>query len=115
MKLLATQFQEQDPLQPMDDTAFIAQTAQFTALQQATTLTSQVSQMAAADYIGKTLSVDNPLTGQIVTGQVTSVDTTGTTPQVFINGAEYPTSDITAIAPTTATPAATGSSTTTSH
>jgi len=112
MKLLATQFQEQDPLQPMDDTAFIAQTAQFTALQQATTLTSQVSQMAASSYIGKTVSVDNPLTGSIVTGQVTSVDTTGTTPQVFINGAEYPTSDITAIAPPAAATAATGSSTT---
>jgi flagellar basal-body rod modification protein FlgD len=103
MKLLATQFQEQDPLQPMDDTAFIAQTAQFTALQQTTTLTSQVSQMAANAYIGRTVSVNNPTTGQIVTGQVTSVDTTGTTPQLFIGGVEYPLSNITAIAPLAST------------
>ena len=111
MKLLATQFQEQDPLKPMDDTAFIAQTAQFTALQQATTLTSQVSQMAANDYIGRTVSVNNPSNGQITTGQVTSVDTSGATPQIVINGAEYQLANITAIAP----PTAPSSSTTTSH
>jgi flagellar basal-body rod modification protein FlgD len=115
MKLLATQFQEQDPLKPMDDTAFIAQTAQFTALQQATTLTSQVAQMAANSYIGRTVSVNNPTNGQIITGQVTSVDTTGATPQILIGGAEYPLSQITAIAPLASAPAATGSSTTTSH
>src|SRR5580693_3479557 len=69
MKLLATQFQEQDPLKPMDDTAFIAQTAQFTALQQATTLTQQVTQMAANDYIGRAVAVNNAQ-GQTTYGTV---------------------------------------------
>jgi len=103
MTLLATQFQEQDPLKPMDDTAFIAQTAQFTALQQATTMTSQMSQLAANDYIGRTVSVNNPTTGQIVTGPVTGVDTTQTTPQLIIGGAEYPMTNMTGIAPPPAT------------
>jgi flagellar basal-body rod modification protein FlgD len=103
MTLLATQFQEQDPLKPMDDTAFIAQTAQFTALQQATTMTSQVTQLAANDYIGRTVSVNNTTTGQIVTGTVTSVDTTQATPQLIIGGAEYSMANITAIAPTSGT------------
>jgi len=102
MTLLATQFQEQDPLKPMDDTAFIAQTAQFTALQQATTMTSQMSQLAANDYIGRTVSVNNPTTGQIVTGPVTGVDTTQTTPQLIIGGAEYPMTNMTGIAPPSA-------------
>ena len=33
LKLLATQFKTQDPMKPMEDTAFIAQMAQFTALE----------------------------------------------------------------------------------
>ncbi len=104
MTLLATQFEEQDPLKPMDDTAFIAQTAQFTALQQATTMTSQVTQLAANDYIGRTVSFNNPATGTIVTGTVTGVDTSQSSgPQLIINNnAEYPMTSIVAITPTAA-------------
>jgi flagellar basal-body rod modification protein FlgD len=102
MKLLATQFEEQDPLQPMDDTAFIAQTAQFTALQQSTTLTQNMSQMAAASYVGRTVSI-NSSTGQTVTGTVSGVDTSGTTPNLIINGAEYPMANLLSINPPAAT------------
>jgi flagellar basal-body rod modification protein FlgD len=107
MKLLATQFEEQDPLQPMDDTAFIAQTAQFTALQQTTTLTQNMTQMAANSYIGRQVSV-NSSTGQTVTGTVTGVDTSGNTPNLLINGAEYPINSLLSINPPTltSTPAA---------
>jgi flagellar basal-body rod modification protein FlgD len=107
MTLLATQFEEQDPLQPMDDTAFIAQTAQFTALQQTTTLTQNMSQMAAASYIGQQVQI-NSSTGQTVTGTVTGVDTSGVTPNLIIGGAEYPMANMLAIQP----PSASGSSTT---
>lgn len=109
MQLLATQFQEQDPLKPMDDTAFIAQTAQFTALQQATTLTSQVTQMAANDYIGRSVAVNNAQ-GQTTYGTVAGVDTSGATPNLIINGAEYPLSALLGIA--TVPASATGSSAT---
>ena len=34
LKLLVTQLQSQDPLNPMDDKEFIAQMAQFTSLEQ---------------------------------------------------------------------------------
>jgi flagellar basal-body rod modification protein FlgD len=102
MKLLATQFQEQDPLKPMDDTAFIAQTAQFTALQQATTLTQQVSQMAANTYIGRQVSVNNG-NGQLVTGTVSAIDTSGSAPSLIINGIEYPISNLVGIQPSTTT------------
>jgi flagellar basal-body rod modification protein FlgD len=94
----------------MDDTAFIAQTAQFTALQQTTTLTSNMSQMAANTYIGRQVSV-NSTTGQTMSGTVTGVDTSGTTPQVIVNGAEYPITNILSI--TTPASAAAASAATT--
>ncbi len=95
MKLLATQFQQQDPLKPMDDTAFIAQTAQFTGLQQTNTLVQQMTQLNAAmtrvsanGYVGSQVTVDAG-NGQTIVGQVTAVDTSGATPQVIINGKSY--------------------------
>ncbi len=122
MTLLAKQFEEQDPLQPMDDTAFIAQTAQFTALQQTSTLTQSMTQMAAANYIGSQVQVNNT-SGQTITGVVTGVDTTGTTPNLIVGGAEYPLTNLLSItspqvaaatAPAATTPATTPSTTTTS-
>jgi flagellar basal-body rod modification protein FlgD len=95
MKLLATQFAMQDPMKPMDDTAFIAQTAQFTGLQQTSTLVQQMTQLSAQQnlanansFLGRQVTVD---TGNGVTdvGQVTAVDASGKTPQVIINGKAY--------------------------
>jgi flagellar basal-body rod modification protein FlgD len=105
MNLLATQFEEQDPMQPMDDTAFIAQTAQFTSLQQTNTLVQQMTQLSAAQnvaaansYLGRQVTVD---TGNGVTavGQVTAVDTSGSTPQIVINGNSYPTTNVLRVEP----------------
>jgi flagellar basal-body rod modification protein FlgD len=106
MTLLATQFEEQDPLQPMDDTAFIAQTAQFTSLQQATTLTQNMTQMAANSYIGRQVAI-NSTTGQTITGTVTGVDTSGNTPNLIVNGAEYPMANMLSIDPPTASSSST--------
>jgi flagellar basal-body rod modification protein FlgD len=100
MKLLATQFQQQDPMKPMDDTAFIAQTAQFTGLQQTSTLVQQMTQLNAAmtrasanSYVGTLVTVDAGQ-GQTVVGQVTAVDSSGDTPQVIINGQPYDVSQV---------------------
>ena len=61
MKLLAVQFQMQDPMKPMDDTAFIAQTAQFTSLEQATSMAQDIAalrteqqRVVANSYLGQT-------------------------------------------------------------
>ena len=64
LKLLTTQLQQQDPTQPMDNTAFVAQLAQFSSLEQMNNvndtltkmLTSQSTalQTTAADMVGKT-------------------------------------------------------------
>jgi len=64
LKLLTAQLQQQDPTQPMDSTAFVAQLAQFSSLEQMNNvndtltkmLTSQSTslQTTAASMVGKT-------------------------------------------------------------
>ncbi|MEG2005751.1 MAG: flagellar hook assembly protein FlgD, partial [Bilophila sp.] len=64
--LLVTQFKYQDPLNPMEDKEFIAQLAQFTALEQQmqtnaqmekmVTLQTQQQMIGAVSYIGKEVS-----------------------------------------------------------
>lgn len=105
LKLLAVQFQSQDPMKPMDDTAFIAQMAQFTSLSQTQTLTQQMTQMrtsqdlqTANSYIGRQLTVDAG-DGQTVTGNVTAVDASGATPQLIINGQPYALSSVLRLEP----------------
>ena len=117
LKLLSLQFQQQDPLQPMDDTSFLAQMAQFTSLQQMNTLTDQITlmrgdqqKMAAAAYLGRNVTVSDGNNGT-VSGEVTSVDTSGDTPQLTINGTAYPVSCLLSVnqpvtTPTTAVPPA---------
>lgn len=66
LQLLVTQFQYQDPLNPMEDKEFIAQLAQFSSLEQnmqmnenlesLLTLQQQQTVIGAANYIGKTVS-----------------------------------------------------------
>jgi len=89
LKLLSVQFQQQDPMQPMDDTAFIAQTAQFTSLQQMTQLNQQQQMMTGTGYLGRNVTVQTPA-GQQVTGLVTALDNSGTDPALVINGVSYP-------------------------
>ncbi len=98
LQLLTEQLENQDPLQPMDDTAFLSQMAQFTALQETNTLNGQVQNLTAGSYIGETVTV-NPGNSAEVTGQVTGVDTSGSTPQLVINGTEYPLSELQMINP----------------
>ena len=120
MKLLAVQFQQQDPLKPMDDTAFIAQTAQFTGLQQTSTLVQQMTQLsaqsnvaAANSYLGRQVTVDLGH-GQTAVGQVTAVDTSGETPQVVIGGVAYDATSVIRVetAPLSSNPPAASSATT---
>ncbi len=105
MKLLATQFQQQDPMKPMDDTAFIAQTAQFSSLQQTQTLVQQMTQLSSAQnlaaansYLGRQVTVDLGQ-GQVDVGNVTGVDSSGSAPQIIVNGQSYPLSAVLFVEP----------------
>src|ERR1700712_2318964 len=119
MKLLAVQFQSQDPRKPMDDTAFIAQMAQFTSLSQTQTMTSEMvklnssQQLAAANsFLGKQVIVDNGQ-GGTDTGTVSGFQVDPTAgPQIIIGSAAYSLSSVLYVQPapvSTTTPPATAS------
>mgnify|MGYP001277064785 CR=1 FL=1 len=73
LKLLVTQLRYQDPLNPMEDKEFIAQTAQFTALEQMQNLNSSTVFSQATSFIGKDVRAkdENDVT---FGGTVTSVN-----------------------------------------
>ena len=103
LQLLTTEMNNQDPLQPMDNTAAMAQLAQFSSLDQMNQLSQNFNLMradqskyTAASYIGKQVTVLDA-NQQAVTGQVTAVDTATDTPQLEINGNFYPLSSVTKV------------------
>jgi flagellar basal-body rod modification protein FlgD len=53
LQLLTTQLAHQDPLQPQADTEFIAQLAQFSSLEQLTTMRATLDVIAAALVLPK--------------------------------------------------------------
>lgn len=110
MKLLAVQFQQQDPMKPTDDTAFIAQMAQFSALQQSNTTATQMGLLradqqtaTASGMLGRTVTVSdkdgNPVTGQV--SAVTNSDTDGAS--LVIDGKPYALSTVQRVELTPAT------------
>ena len=103
LKLLVTQMTSQDPLNPQSDTAFAAQLAQFSALQQSQTMTTDMQGLRADTLIGQTVTVASTTNkGQSITGVVSGVGMNAGTPDVLINGQLYDLSQITSIAPTQA-------------
>jgi flagellar basal-body rod modification protein FlgD len=93
LKLLITQLTNQDPTQPMEDREFIAQMAQFSALEQMINMSEEIAQVAslvgrgqAYSLLGKTVSVVDG--DESVTGVVEEVSG-GDHPQILINGEYY--------------------------
>ena len=62
LKLLVTQLQHQDPLNPLDDQAFIAQLAQFSSLEKLTEMAASLERIEAA--VNST-QVTNPTGGEV--------------------------------------------------
>lgn len=95
-KLLTTQLASQDPMNPMEDTAFIAQMASFSQLEMTSSMTKSLDSFtdsqsftAAQGYIGKIVSLS---TGEI--GEVTSVERQDGQTIVFLDGDDYNGRDI---------------------
>ncbi|MBI5688836.1 MAG: flagellar hook assembly protein FlgD [Verrucomicrobia bacterium] len=105
LKLLATQFQMQDPMKPVEDTAFIAQMAQFSALEQASATSKEMAalradqlRVTANSYLGHRVTVNNA-DGKPVTADVTAVDASGSEPKLVIAGETYPLSAVLRVEP----------------
>ncbi|WP_250278421.1 flagellar hook assembly protein FlgD [[Clostridium] colinum] len=98
LKLLVTQLKYQDPLQPMDNTEFIAQTAQFTALEQMQNLNKTMNNSQAFQTIGKGVFLNtlNEKSGQyeLIYGIVDSVEIKNGKPYLNVGGKTAPYEDI---------------------
>jgi len=109
LKLLATQFKMQDPMKPMEDTAFIAQMAQFSSLEQSSTMAKDMTalrtdqqRVAANSYLGHRVTVDAG-DGLSESGDVSAVDASGTTPKLVVNGKSYELSAVLRVEPSVVT------------
>ena len=115
LKLLATQFQNQDPMKPMDDTAYIAQMASFTSLEQAKTTTAEMVKLntnqslaTANSYLGKLVTVDKG-DGTTESDVVSAIMVDATGPHIVVGNNPYPVSSVLYVepAPASTTPATT--------
>ena len=93
LKLLITQLSNQDPTNPVEDTQFIAQMAQFSSLeqmanmnQQFTKMTAMLNSSEAMSVLGKTVELN---VGDTTTTGVVEGITRGENPQIKVNGVFY--------------------------
>lgn len=96
LQLLVTQLRYQDPLNPQDNSAFVAQMAQFTSLEQMQNLNDSVkmlvelqtqSQGNAPAYLGLTVTVATAEGN--VTGTVSAVEYSSGKPMLVVDGKRY--------------------------
>ncbi|WP_051322009.1 flagellar hook capping FlgD N-terminal domain-containing protein [Alicyclobacillus contaminans] len=103
LQLMVTQMQYQDPLQPQDNSEFLAQLAQFTSLEQMTNVAqtdSQVLQMVELSFEHQLLNSQVTVTdanGNSVTGTVSAIKFVNGDPQLEIGGTSYPLSSLTEV------------------
>jgi flagellar basal-body rod modification protein FlgD len=93
LKLLITQLSHQDPTAPMQDKEFIAQMAQFSSLEQMTSMAADFSRLTnmltgseASSALGKNVELFDG--DRVVQGTIKAV-TREEIPQVLINGTYY--------------------------
>jgi flagellar basal-body rod modification protein FlgD len=110
LKLVVAQLTTQDPLNPQKDTEFIAQMAQFSQLEQAKTMQSDIAAMRseqtflqANSLLGRSVELRDAQ-GTITHGTVTSVQFSGGTPLIVVNGQPRYLDEVISISPATADP-----------
>ena len=92
LQLLVAQMRNQDPANPTDSSEFLAQTAQFTALEKMQEVADQTSQLVAlqvafgaSSMVGRTVAYPGP-DGGMLSGVVSSVRFEATGPVLQVNG-----------------------------
>jgi flagellar basal-body rod modification protein FlgD len=108
LNLLVQQLENQDPTNPISDTDFASQMAQFSSLTAVNNLSTTMGQFAqfsqmseGASLIGATVNTSaSDSSGNLISGQVTDVTVASGAVSVTVNGESVPLSDITGIAPT---------------
>lgn len=77
LQLLVVQLRNQDPLHPMQDDQFLAQLAQFSALEQMNNVSATTGMSAAVQLLGRKVTGPERVTGKTLTGVVTGVTSHG--------------------------------------
>jgi flagellar basal-body rod modification protein FlgD len=105
LKLLVVQLSSQDPLNPKQDTDFIAQMAQFTTLEQSKAMQQNIAGMHAEQRLLQA----NAMLGRVVElqlneeaptqGLVSAVQIEAGTPRIIVNGEAYDMSAVRSITP----------------
>ena len=100
LQLLTVQLKFQDPLNPMQDTDFIAQMAQFTSLEQTKGMKEDLGEMRrqtqfqqAIGLIGKDVTLQ-PDDSTVVKGKVTGLEIKEGVPGIIVNGKLYQLEDV---------------------
>jgi len=106
LKLLVAQMSAQDPMNPQTDTQMAAQMAQFTSLQQSSTMSNNIATMLsqqqalqATGMLGGTVSLQVDAK-TITTGVVQGVQFDGGTPKIMVNNTAYDLSQVLTLTPT---------------
>jgi len=100
LKLLLTQLKYQDPLAPMDDTAMLAQQAQFASLEQMQNLNTNLVGLMAMQNVGQATSlIGHTVTGTDANGfplmgAVTGVTFDNGSPQLQVGSSVMPLSSV---------------------
>ena len=106
IKILVTQLTSQDPLSPQKDTEFVAQMAQFSAMESTRAMQTEIQTLRANSLIGHTVEVKVDRSDNVI-GDVSGVDSANGEPRIIIGGASYPVSDVLRVERSSFTPPAT--------
>lgn len=100
LKLLVTQFTNQDPLSPMKDTEYVAQMAQFTSLEQSKAMSADLSALQANTLIGRNVVIGSGTTSDPqIEGTVSAVEFRAGKPTLMVNGQSYELGQVLRITP----------------
>lgn len=101
LKLLITELRHQDPTNAMQDKEFIAQMAQFSALEQTQNMAKQLADNLAfsqltqsANFVGKNVEVNDTKEGKVVKGSVDAVQMMEGKPYLKVGNKLYQVSDV---------------------
>src|SRR5579883_1083029 len=99
------QLQNQDPMNPMDDSAFLAQMAQFTTLEQITNLAQEMTTLSLSSQVSQATGlIGHPVTylaadGTKASGVVSGVSVSGSNVQLQIGSSTVGLSQVESIEP----------------
>ncbi len=105
LHLMITQLANQDPMNPMKDTDFIAQMAQFSALEQSKTMQADMAALRAQNQvlhanglIGRLVELQTD-SGLLTAGIVSGVIITDGVPKLVVNDGVFDLSRVVSVAP----------------